>query len=134
MIFMPKYGHPKRHLVTWAEYSMLIGRDQFCFAVIGQSLLEPLSLLSELSLALPTLLLRLIVVCPKHIEFCADSCCRYVGLLFCLLHERTWQKWLSTPSWLTRAGLILMLGIGQFYDHHGSKSQSHGLHIKPELD
>ena len=47
MIFMPKYGHPKRHLVTWAEYSMLIGRDQFCFAVIGQSLLEPLSLLSK---------------------------------------------------------------------------------------
>ena len=44
---MPKYGHPKRHLVTWAEYSMLIGRDQFCFAVIGQSLLEPLSLLAS---------------------------------------------------------------------------------------
>ena len=41
VIFMPKYGHCDVHQVTWAKYSMLIGRENFCCAVIGRDLLEP---------------------------------------------------------------------------------------------
>ena len=33
--FMPKYGSFDVILVTWDKYSMLIGRDNFCCAVIG---------------------------------------------------------------------------------------------------
>lgn len=64
----------------------------------------------DLSLHFPTLLFRLIVVCPNHIEFCVNSCCRCVGLLFCPYHDRTWQKWFSTPSSLTSAGLMTAEG------------------------
>ena len=45
MIFMPKYGSFDVIMVTWAKYSMLIGRDNFCCAVIGRDLLETPSLL-----------------------------------------------------------------------------------------
>ena len=60
----------------------------------------------ELTPGLPALLFRLIVVCPNLMEFCVDCCLRYVGLLFCPLHDLTWQKWFSTQSWLTNAGFI----------------------------
>lgn len=56
--------------------------------------------------AAPALLFLLIVVCPYRMEFWADSWRWYVGLLFCPLQARTWQKWFSTQSWLTIAGLI----------------------------
>ena len=48
--------------------------------------------------------------CPNRIEFWADSWSLYVGLLFCPLHDLVWQKWFSTPSWLTSHGLIVELG------------------------
>lgn len=54
----------------------------------------------------PTLLFLLITVCPNRIEFCVDCCWLYVGLLFWPLQDLTWQKWFSTQSWLTMAGLM----------------------------
>ena len=42
--------------------------------------------------------------------FCDDSCNLYVGLLFEPLHDLVWQKWFSTPSWLTSHCLITELG------------------------
>ena len=45
VIFMPKYGSFDVSQVTWAKYSMLIGRENFCCAVIGRDLLETPSLL-----------------------------------------------------------------------------------------
>ena len=44
--FMPIFGSFDVIMVTWAKYSMLIGRDNFCCAVIGRDLLETPSLLS----------------------------------------------------------------------------------------
>ena len=35
VIFMPIFGSFDVIMVTWAKYSMLIGRDNFCCAVIG---------------------------------------------------------------------------------------------------
>ena len=35
--FMPIFGSFDVIMVTWGKYSMLIGRDNFCCAVIGQS-------------------------------------------------------------------------------------------------
>ena len=44
--FMPIFGSFDVIEVTWAKYSMLIGREKFCCAVIGRDLLEtPLLLL-----------------------------------------------------------------------------------------
>ena len=37
--------------------------------------------------------------------FWAVSCNLHVGLLFCPLHDLTWQKWFSTTSWFMIAGL-----------------------------
>ena len=48
--------------------------------------------------------------CPNLIEFWADSWSLYVGSLFCPLQDLVWQKWFSTPSWLTSHGLIEELG------------------------
>ena len=45
VIFMPIFGSFDVTLVTWAKYSMLIGRENFCCAVIGWDLFEPLLLL-----------------------------------------------------------------------------------------
>ena len=42
---MPKYGHCDVNLVTWAVCLILIGRKNFCCALIGQDLKEPLLLL-----------------------------------------------------------------------------------------
>ena len=44
--FMPKYGHCDVTKVTWAKYSMLIGRDKICCALIGYHLQEPPLLLA----------------------------------------------------------------------------------------
>ena len=41
VIFMPIFGSFDVIEVTWVKYSMLIGRDNFCCAVIGRDLLEP---------------------------------------------------------------------------------------------
>ena len=46
VIFMPKYGHCDVSQVTWAVCLILIGRENFCCAVIGQYLLEPPILLT----------------------------------------------------------------------------------------
>ena len=46
VIFMPIFGSFDVTLVTWAVCLILIGREKFCCAVIGQYLLEPLLLLS----------------------------------------------------------------------------------------
>ena len=43
--FMPIFGSFDVIMVTWGKYSMLIGRDNFCCAVIGQYHYEPPSLL-----------------------------------------------------------------------------------------
>lgn len=58
----------------------------------------------------PALLFLLMTVCPNLMEFCVDSCWWLVGLLFCPLQALTWQKWFSTQSWFTMAGLITELG------------------------
>ena len=52
VIFMPKYGSFDVSQVTWAKYSMLIGRENFCCAVIGRDLLETPSLLLPYGIAL----------------------------------------------------------------------------------
>ena len=44
-ISMTIYGHCDVNLVTWAKYSILIGRENFCCALIGRDLKEPLLLL-----------------------------------------------------------------------------------------
>lgn len=61
-------------------------------------------------LLFPALLFGLIVVWPSLIEFWVDCCCRNVGLSFCPLQERIWQKWFSTQSWLTMEGFITEFG------------------------
>lgn len=66
--------------------------------------------LGEATYFFPALLFGLIVVWPNLIEFCVNCCCRNVGLSFCPLQERTWQKWFSTQSWLMIAGFITELG------------------------
>ena len=49
MTFMPIFGSFDVIEVTWAKYSMLIGREKFCCAVIGRDLLEtPLLLFTPL--------------------------------------------------------------------------------------
>ena len=45
--FMPIFGSFDVIEVTWAVCLILIGREKFCCAVIGQYLLEPLLLLSS---------------------------------------------------------------------------------------
>ena len=46
VIFMPIFGSFDVTLVTWALCLILIGRENFCCAVIGWDLLEPLLLLT----------------------------------------------------------------------------------------
>ena len=41
VIFMPKYGHCDVNQVTWALCLILIGRENFCCAVIGRYPVEP---------------------------------------------------------------------------------------------
>ena len=48
VIFMPIFGSFDVTLVTWAVCLILIGRENFCCAVIGQYLLEPPILLTTL--------------------------------------------------------------------------------------
>ena len=47
VIFMPIFGSFDVIEVTWVKYSMLIGRENFCCAVIGWDLLEPPLLLDD---------------------------------------------------------------------------------------
>lgn len=82
-----------------------------CFFTLGHcSSQASLFLLLMLFLFNPALLLQLIVVWPYLMEFWVASCCLNVGLLFCPLQDRTWQKWFSTQSWLIMAGLITDCG------------------------
>ena len=53
VIFMPKYGHCDVNQVTWAKYSMLIGRENFCCAVIGRYPVEPYVLLTRAAKRFP---------------------------------------------------------------------------------
>ena len=46
VIFMPKYGHCDVNQVTWALCLILIGRENFCCAVIGRYPVEPPILLA----------------------------------------------------------------------------------------
>ena len=52
VIFMPIFGSFDVTLVTWAVCLILIGRENFCCAVIGWDLLEPPLLLTLLKLVL----------------------------------------------------------------------------------
>ena len=60
-------------------------------------------------LSQPVLLLCLIIVCLYLVEFRAVSCGCHVRLLFCPLHEQTWQKLFLAMSWLwlTLAGFTV---------------------------
>ena len=49
VIFMPIFGSFDVIVVTWAVCLILIGRENFCCAVIGRDLFEPPSLLISLN-------------------------------------------------------------------------------------
>ena len=48
---MPKYGHLWRQSVTWPKYSILIGRENFCCALIGRDPKGPYPLLLRSKMA-----------------------------------------------------------------------------------
>ena len=73
MIFMPKYGHCDVSQVTWAKYSMLIGRENFCCVVIGRDLLETPSLLVVIELLAWLLKCRVVTELIVFSELCTQN-------------------------------------------------------------
>ena len=73
VIFMPKYGSFDVSQVTWAKYSMLIGRENFCCAVIGRDLLETPSLLVVIELLAWLLKCRVVTELIVFSELCTQN-------------------------------------------------------------
>lgn len=81
-----------------------------CTKLAGYTLIRTLTVSFSSYLPFPALHFVLMGCCPNRIEFSADSWSLYAGLLFCPLQDLVWQKWFSTPSWLTSHGLIEEFG------------------------